>query len=91
MKKLKEVVDKQRDEIRAKDRELTLKNEDIEAVSEHFSISVHTSAQQHWTREWIVYHIMPSPWFISSEWEGQENFPTYQSALLLLNQWEWSW
>lgn len=32
MKKLKEVVDKQRDEIRAKDRELTLKNEDIEAV-----------------------------------------------------------
>lgn len=33
MKKLKEVVDKQRDEIRAKDRELTLKNEDIEAVS----------------------------------------------------------
>lgn len=32
MMKLKEVVDKQRDEIRAKDRELTLKNEDIEAV-----------------------------------------------------------
>lgn len=32
MKKLKEVVDKQRDEIRAKDRELTLKNEDVEAV-----------------------------------------------------------
>lgn len=32
MKRLKEVVDKQRDEIRAKDRELTLKNEDIEAV-----------------------------------------------------------
>lgn len=32
MKKLKEVVDKQRDEIRAKDRELTLKSEDIEAV-----------------------------------------------------------
>ncbi len=32
MKKLKEVVDRQRDEIRAKDRELTLKNEDIEAV-----------------------------------------------------------
>lgn len=51
MKKLKEVVDKQRDEIRAKDRELTLKNEDIEAVSEHFSISFHTSAQQHCTRE----------------------------------------
>lgn len=41
MKKLKEVVDKQRDEIRAKDRELTLKNEDIEAVSDHFSDSVH--------------------------------------------------
>lgn len=35
MKKLKEVVDKQRDEIRAKDRELTLKNEDIEAVRPH--------------------------------------------------------
>lgn len=33
MKKLKEVVDKQRDEIRAKDRELTLRSEDIEAVS----------------------------------------------------------
>lgn len=33
MVKLKEVVDKQRDEIRAKDRELTLKNEDVEAVS----------------------------------------------------------
>lgn len=41
MKKLKEVVDKQRDEIRAKDRELTLKNEDIEAV--RFSVSVHNS------------------------------------------------
>ncbi|MGH0166470.1 UNVERIFIED_CONTAM: hypothetical protein FKN15_005282 [Acipenser sinensis] len=34
MKKLKEVVDKQRDEIRAKDRELTLKNEDIEALQQ---------------------------------------------------------
>lgn len=33
MKKLKEVVDKQRDEIRAKDRELGLKSEDVEAVS----------------------------------------------------------
>jgi hypothetical protein len=33
MKRLKEVVDKQRDEIRAKDRELGLKNEDVEAVS----------------------------------------------------------
>lgn len=43
MKKLKEVVDKQRDEIRAKDRELTLKNEDIEAVSDHVSVSVHMS------------------------------------------------
>lgn len=43
MKKLKEVVDKQRDEIRAKDRELTLKNEDIEAVSDQVSISVHMS------------------------------------------------
>ena len=32
MKKLKEVVDKQRDEIRARDRELTLKSEDVEAV-----------------------------------------------------------
>lgn len=34
MKKLKEVVDKQRDEIRAKDRELGLKSEDVDAVSE---------------------------------------------------------
>ncbi|XP_036384969.1 RILP-like protein 1 isoform X5 [Megalops cyprinoides] len=34
MKKLKEVVDKQRDEIRAKDRELTLKSEDIEALQQ---------------------------------------------------------
>ncbi|XP_032899770.1 RILP-like protein 1 isoform X1 [Amblyraja radiata] len=32
MKKLKEVVDKQRAEIRAKDRELTLKNDDVEAL-----------------------------------------------------------
>ncbi|XP_042767245.1 RILP-like protein 1 isoform X2 [Panthera onca] len=32
MKKLKEVVDKQRDEIRARDRELGLKNEDVEAI-----------------------------------------------------------
>lgn len=32
MKKLKEVVDKQRDEIRDKDHELNLKNEDLEAV-----------------------------------------------------------
>ncbi|KAF3849239.1 hypothetical protein F7725_015736 [Dissostichus mawsoni] len=35
--KLKEVVDKQRDEIRAKDRELTLKNEDIEALQQQQS------------------------------------------------------
>ncbi|XP_036907819.1 RILP-like protein 1 isoform X1 [Sturnira hondurensis] len=34
MKKLKEVVDKQRDEIRAKDRELGLKNEDVEALQQ---------------------------------------------------------
>lgn len=34
MKRLKEVVDKQRDELRAKDRELGLKNEDVEAVSD---------------------------------------------------------
>ncbi|XP_043924498.1 RILP-like protein 1 isoform X6 [Protopterus annectens] len=34
MKKLKEVVDKQRDEIRAKDRDLALKNEDIEALQQ---------------------------------------------------------
>lgn len=33
MKKLKDLVDKQRDEIRAKDHELTLKNDDVEAVS----------------------------------------------------------
>ncbi|XP_041793497.1 RILP-like protein 1 [Chelmon rostratus] len=32
MKKLKDLVDKQRDEIQAKDHELTLKNEDIEAL-----------------------------------------------------------
>lgn len=37
MKRLKEVVDKQRDEIRAKDRELVLKNEDVEAVSDQRS------------------------------------------------------
>ncbi|XP_063313076.1 RILP-like protein 1 isoform X2 [Pelobates fuscus] len=34
MKKLKEVVDKQRDEIRAKDRELVLKSEDVEALQQ---------------------------------------------------------
>uniref|UniRef100_U3DS35 RILP-like protein 1 n=1 Tax=Callithrix jacchus TaxID=9483 RepID=U3DS35_CALJA len=34
MKKLKEGVDKQRDEIRAKDRELGLKNEDVEALQQ---------------------------------------------------------
>lgn len=32
MKKLQDFVDKQRDEIRAKDHELTLKNEDVDAV-----------------------------------------------------------
>ncbi len=32
MRKLQDLVDKQRDEIRAKDHELTLKNEDVEAV-----------------------------------------------------------
>ena len=32
MNKLKDMVDKQRDEIRAKDHELTQRNEDIEAV-----------------------------------------------------------
>lgn len=32
MKTLKEIVDKQRDEIRAKDHELTLRNEDVDAV-----------------------------------------------------------
>ncbi|KAE8292189.1 RILP-like protein 1 GAPDH's competitor of SIAH1 protein enhances life [Larimichthys crocea] len=32
MKKLQDLVDKQRDEIRAKDHELTLKNEDVEAL-----------------------------------------------------------
>ncbi|XP_077099780.1 RILP-like protein 1 isoform X3 [Siphateles boraxobius] len=37
MKKLKEVVDKQRDEIRAKDRELTLKNEDVEALQQQMN------------------------------------------------------
>ncbi|XP_040053370.1 RILP-like protein 1 isoform X7 [Gasterosteus aculeatus] len=37
MKKLKEVVDKQRDEIRAKDRELALKNEDVEALQQQQS------------------------------------------------------
>lgn len=33
MKKLEDLVDKQRDEIRAKDHELTVRNEDVEAVS----------------------------------------------------------
>ncbi|XP_029025071.1 RILP-like protein 1 isoform X5 [Betta splendens] len=37
MKRLKEVVDKQRDEIRAKDRELALRNEDIEALQQQQS------------------------------------------------------
>ncbi|XP_051907881.1 RILP-like protein 1 isoform X3 [Hippocampus zosterae] len=37
MKKLKEVVDKQRDEIRAKDRQLTLRSEDIEALQQQQS------------------------------------------------------
>ncbi|KAM5239184.1 RILP-like protein 1 [Ctenodactylus gundi] len=37
MKRLKEVVDKQRDEIRAKDRELGLKNEDVEALQQQQS------------------------------------------------------
>ncbi|OCU02022.1 hypothetical protein XELAEV_18007779mg [Xenopus laevis] len=37
MKKLKEVVDKQRDEIRARDRELVLKNEDVEALQQQQS------------------------------------------------------
>ncbi|XP_077352662.1 RILP-like protein 1 isoform X1 [Festucalex cinctus] len=37
MKKLKEVVDNQRDEIRAKDRELTLRSEDIEALQQQQS------------------------------------------------------
>lgn len=37
MKKLKEVVDKQRDEIRAKDRELGLKGEDVEALQQQQS------------------------------------------------------
>lgn len=46
MKKLKEVVDKQRDEIRAKDRELGLKNEDVEAVSEEPRPRVHPPCQQ---------------------------------------------
>lgn len=32
MKKLKDLVDKQRDEIRAKDHELISRNEDVEAV-----------------------------------------------------------
>lgn len=32
MKKLKDLVDKQRDEIRAKDHELTCRNDDVEAV-----------------------------------------------------------
>ncbi|XP_018097975.1 RILP-like protein 1 isoform X1 [Xenopus laevis] len=37
MKKLKEVVDKQRDEIRAKDRKVVLKNEDVEALQQQQS------------------------------------------------------
>ena len=46
MKKLKEVVDKQRDEIRAKDRELGLKNEDVEAVSDEPLSRVHSPASR---------------------------------------------
>lgn len=46
MKKLKEVVDRQRDEIRAKDRELGLKNEDVEAVSDEPPPHVHPPGRQ---------------------------------------------
>ncbi|KAJ8286253.1 hypothetical protein GJAV_G00036320 [Gymnothorax javanicus] len=37
MRKLKGIVDKQRDEIRAKDRELTLRNEEVEALQQQQS------------------------------------------------------
>ncbi|XP_029366625.1 RILP-like protein 1 isoform X2 [Echeneis naucrates] len=40
MKKLEDLVDKQRDEIRAKDHELTLKNEDVEAMQQHRLIRI---------------------------------------------------
>uniref|UniRef100_A0AC11B3Y5 Rab interacting lysosomal protein like 1 n=1 Tax=Ovis aries TaxID=9940 RepID=A0AC11B3Y5_SHEEP len=46
MKKLKEVVDKQRDEIRAKDRELGLKNEDVEAPRPAGFLSLQLQQQQ---------------------------------------------
>lgn len=69
MKKLKEVVDKQRDEIRAKDRELTLKNEDIEAVSDRFSES-------------ITYYVtcLAFPGTPSHEWEGYKFCRLVQSV-----------
>lgn len=42
MKKLKDMVDKQRDEIKAKDHELTLRNEDVEAVRMKTTCTMHT-------------------------------------------------
>lgn len=53
MKRLKEVVDKQRDEIRAKDRELGLKNEDVEAVSDEPLPPVRPPGQWLLARGWV--------------------------------------
>ncbi|XP_042074314.1 RILP-like protein 1 isoform X5 [Haplochromis burtoni] len=47
MKKLQDLVDKQRDDIRAKDHELTLKNEDIEANSWSKFSELQLQLQQH--------------------------------------------
>ena len=48
MKKLQVLVDKQRDEIRAKDHELTLRNEDVEAVRVNLQyIGLYIACLQH--------------------------------------------
>lgn len=43
MLKLKEVVDKQRDELRAKVQEITTISKEVEAVRVHFSVFRHTN------------------------------------------------
>lgn len=56
MKKLKDMVDKQRDEIRAKDHELTLRNEDVEAVRIQ---TIYSDQIQH-----IYWHLIFTIYFI---------------------------
>lgn len=46
MHKLEDLVEKQRDAIRAKDHELTLRNEDVEAVRKHTMLHK-THTQKH--------------------------------------------